>query len=163
MLFSFIILFLCQWHHLYPWYSAPSCWLVVHQGRPSYNPLHLKASTYAPDFPVFPQPFCDPLRSSRLWIYFTFFLNLLYFFKTSQEDQIAKKNKARLLTQKFCLPGARGSPCNPSNPRGTDQEARGSKPAWVNSSRDPILKNPSQIGVVEWFKVKALSSSPVLG
>jgi hypothetical protein len=35
------------------------------------------------------------------------------------------------------------------------------KPAQANSSRDPILKNPSQkIGVVEWLKVKALSSNP---
>jgi hypothetical protein len=35
------------------------------------------------------------------------------------------------------------------------------KPAQANSSQDPILKNPSQnIGLVEWLKVKALSSSP---
>jgi hypothetical protein len=34
------------------------------------------------------------------------------------------------------------------------------KPAQANGSRDPISKNPSQkIGLVEWLKVKALSSS----
>jgi hypothetical protein len=34
--------------------------------------------------------------------------------------------------------------CNPSYSGGRDQEDHGSKPAWVNSSQDPILKNPSQ-------------------
>jgi hypothetical protein len=34
--------------------------------------------------------------------------------------------------------------CNPSYSEGGDQEDRGSKPAEANSSRDPILKNPSQ-------------------
>jgi hypothetical protein len=34
--------------------------------------------------------------------------------------------------------------CNPSYSGGRDQEDRGSKPAQANSSRDPILKNPSQ-------------------
>jgi hypothetical protein len=33
---------------------------------------------------------------------------------------------------------------NPSYSGGRDQEDRGLKPAWANSSRDPILKNPSQ-------------------
>jgi hypothetical protein len=34
------------------------------------------------------------------------------------------------------------------------------KPAQANSSQDPISKKPSQkIGLVEWLKVKALSSS----
>jgi hypothetical protein len=37
-----------------------------------------------------------------------------------------------------------------------NQEDRGSKPAWANSSQDPISKKP---GLVEWLKVKALSSS----
>jgi hypothetical protein len=33
------------------------------------------------------------------------------------------------------------------------------KPAQANSSRDPILKNPiTKKGLVEWLKVKALSS-----
>jgi hypothetical protein len=31
---------------------------------------------------------------------------------------------------------------NPSYSGGKDQEDRGSKPAWANSSRDPILKKP---------------------
>jgi hypothetical protein len=34
--------------------------------------------------------------------------------------------------------------CNPSYSGGRDQEDCGSKPAWANSSRDCILKNPSQ-------------------
>jgi hypothetical protein len=34
--------------------------------------------------------------------------------------------------------------CNPSYSAGRDQEDSGSKPTWANSSRDPILKKPSQ-------------------
>jgi hypothetical protein len=34
------------------------------------------------------------------------------------------------------------------------------KPAWANSLRDPILKNHHKKGLVEWLKVKALSSNP---
>jgi hypothetical protein len=35
--------------------------------------------------------------------------------------------------------------CNPSYSGGRDQEDRSSKPAWANSSQDPISKqNPSQ-------------------
>jgi hypothetical protein len=34
--------------------------------------------------------------------------------------------------------------CNPNYSGGRDQEDGGSKPALANSSRDPILKNPSQ-------------------
>jgi hypothetical protein len=34
------------------------------------------------------------------------------------------------------------------------------KPTLANSSQDPISKNPSQKGLAEWLKVKALSSSP---
>jgi hypothetical protein len=50
--------------------------------------------------------------------------------------------------------------CNPSYSGGRDQKDCGSKPQ-ANSSRECILKNPSQkIGLVEWLKVKALSSSP---
>jgi hypothetical protein len=41
------------------------------------------------------------------------------------------------------------------------QEDCGSKPAQSNSSRDSISKKPvTKIGLMEWFKVKALSSSP---
>jgi hypothetical protein len=51
--------------------------------------------------------------------------------------------------------------CNPIYSGGRDEEDRGSKSTWVNSSQDPILKNPSQKeGLVEWLKVEALSSSP---
>jgi hypothetical protein len=56
--------------------------------------------------------------------------------------------------------------CNSSYSGGRDQEDRGSKPAWANSSQDPISKNSShthththKTGMVEWLKVKALSSS----
>jgi hypothetical protein len=59
------------------------------------------------------------------------------------------------------LPGASGSRYNPSYSGGRDQKDRSSKPARVNSSQDPISKNPSQkIGLVEWLRVKALSCSP---
>jgi hypothetical protein len=51
--------------------------------------------------------------------------------------------------------------CNPSYSGGRDQEDRGSKPAWANSSTRSCLKKPfTKIGLVEWLKVKALSSSP---
>jgi hypothetical protein len=51
--------------------------------------------------------------------------------------------------------------CNPSYSGGRDQEDRGLKPAPANSSQDTISKTSSQkIGLVEWLKVKALSSSP---
>jgi hypothetical protein len=33
---------------------------------------------------------------------------------------------------------------NPSYSGSRDQEDGGSKPAWANSSQDPILKNPAQ-------------------
>jgi hypothetical protein len=37
----------------------------------------------------------------------------------------------------------------------------GSKPAWANSSERPYLKKPfTKTGLVEWLKVKTLSSSP---
>jgi hypothetical protein len=49
---------------------------------------------------------------------------------------------------------------NPSYSGGRDQEDDSSKPAQTNSARDPISKKHSQkIGLVEWLKVKAPSSS----
>jgi hypothetical protein len=43
---------------------------------------------------------------------------------------------------------------NPSYSRGRDQEDRGSKPAWANSSQDPISKkNHHKKGIVKWLKV----------
>jgi hypothetical protein len=49
--------------------------------------------------------------------------------------------------------------CNPSYSRGRDQEDCSLKPAGANSSRDLILKKLfKKIGLVEWLKVKALSS-----
>jgi hypothetical protein len=57
--------------------------------------------------------------------------------------------------------GPGGSHCNPCYSGGRDQEDRSLKPAWANSSRDPILKKLfTKIGLVGWLKVKALSSSP---
>jgi hypothetical protein len=52
--------------------------------------------------------------------------------------------------------------CNPSYSGGRDQEDRGSKPAQANSSGDPISKKifHKKKGLVQWLKVKALSSSP---
>jgi hypothetical protein len=55
--------------------------------------------------------------------------------------------------------------CNPSYSGDRDQENLGSEPAQANSLRDPISKSPShthihKIGLVEWLKVKAMSSSP---
>jgi hypothetical protein len=50
--------------------------------------------------------------------------------------------------------------CNPRYSGGRDQEDQGSKPAWGNSSNDPISKKPiTKKGLVEWLKVKALSSN----
>jgi hypothetical protein len=44
--------------------------------------------------------------------------------------------------------------CNPSYSGGRDQEDLCSKPAWANSSRDPILKKTFiKKGLVEWLKV----------
>jgi hypothetical protein len=51
--------------------------------------------------------------------------------------------------------------CNPSYSGGRDQEDRGLKPARANSSTRSYLEKPfTKIGLVEWLKVKALSSSP---
>jgi hypothetical protein len=50
---------------------------------------------------------------------------------------------------------------NPSYLGGRDKEDHSSKPAWANSAAIPYLKKPfTKIGLVEWLKVKALSSSP---
>jgi hypothetical protein len=44
--------------------------------------------------------------------------------------------------------------CNPSYSGGRDQENPGSKQAWANSLRDPILKKKIHYkkGLVEWLK-----------
>jgi hypothetical protein len=50
---------------------------------------------------------------------------------------------------------------NPSHAGGRDQEDHGSKPAWANTSTRPYLeKTHHKKGLVEWLKVKTLSSSP---
>jgi hypothetical protein len=44
--------------------------------------------------------------------------------------------------------------CNPSYSGGTDQKDSDLKPAWANSSRDPILKKSfTKKELVEWLKV----------
>jgi hypothetical protein len=44
--------------------------------------------------------------------------------------------------------------CNPSYSGGRVQEDDGSKPAWSNSLRDPIMKKKiTKEGLVEWLKV----------
>jgi hypothetical protein len=50
--------------------------------------------------------------------------------------------------------------CNPSYSEGRDQKGHGSNPAQANSSQDPISKIPitKKGRLVEWLKVKALSS-----
>jgi hypothetical protein len=51
--------------------------------------------------------------------------------------------------------------CSSSYSRGRDQEDPGLKPAQTNSSARPYLEKPfTKIGLVEWLKVKAMSSSP---
>jgi hypothetical protein len=45
--------------------------------------------------------------------------------------------------------------CNPSHSGGRDPDDCSSKPVWAISKK-PFIK----IGVVEWLKVKILSSSP---
>jgi hypothetical protein len=48
---------------------------------------------------------------------------------------------------------------NPNYSGGRNQEDCGSKPAQADNSLDPISKIPiTKIGLVEWLKVKALSS-----
>jgi hypothetical protein len=50
---------------------------------------------------------------------------------------------------------------NPSYLGGRDQEDSTLKPAWANSSQDPILKIPkTKKGLVEWFKVYGLEFQP---
>jgi hypothetical protein len=52
--------------------------------------------------------------------------------------------------------------CNPSYSGGSNQEDHISKPAPANSSLRPYLEKPfTKIRLVEWLKVKALSSRPV--
>jgi hypothetical protein len=52
--------------------------------------------------------------------------------------------------------------CNLSFSGGRNQEDQGLKPAQENSLQDPISKKKKthKIGLVGWFKLKALSSSP---
>jgi hypothetical protein len=50
--------------------------------------------------------------------------------------------------------------CNPCYSGSKDQEDHSSKPAWANSSKDPISKKTyHKKGLAEWLQVKALNSS----
>jgi hypothetical protein len=50
---------------------------------------------------------------------------------------------------------------NPSYSGGSNQEDRCSKTAQANSSTRPYLEKPfTKIGLMEWLKMKALSSTP---
>jgi hypothetical protein len=63
---------------------------------------------------------------------------------------------------------AGGSCNNPSYSGGRDQEDHGLKPAWANSSRDPVSKKYKKRaggvaqGIIPEFKPQALSSSPCI-
>jgi hypothetical protein len=51
--------------------------------------------------------------------------------------------------------------CNPSYSGSRDQKDHGWKPVWTKKFMRPYLeKSFTKIGLVEWLKVKALSSSP---
>jgi hypothetical protein len=58
-------------------------------------------------------------------------------------------------------PGMVGHACNPSYSGGRDQEDLSLKSAQAKSSQDPISKkHNTKNWLVEWLKVKALSSNP---
>jgi hypothetical protein len=66
-----------------------------------------------------------------------------------------------IVTKQLEPGSAGGSYYNPSYSGGRDQEDHGWKPAQANSSLGPYLKKPfTKIGLMEWLKVKALSSNP---
>jgi hypothetical protein len=78
---------------------------------------------------------------------------------TAESYQNFKNNK--LLKSWVPVPHA----CNRCYSGDRDQKDCGSKPAQAKSSRDPVeigfYEKPfTKIGLVEWLKVKALSSSP---
>jgi hypothetical protein len=51
--------------------------------------------------------------------------------------------------------------CNPSYSGCSEQEDFSSKPAQAKKSMRPYLQKPfTKIGLVDWFKVKAMSLSP---
>jgi hypothetical protein len=52
--------------------------------------------------------------------------------------------------------------CNPSYSEGRDQEDCSSKPAQANTAPEILSQKAlhKKLGLVEWIKVKALSSSP---
>jgi hypothetical protein len=49
---------------------------------------------------------------------------------------------------------------NPSCSGGRDQEDQDSKPTWANSSRNYLENTLHRKELMEWLKVKVLSSSP---
>jgi hypothetical protein len=71
------------------------------------------------------------------------------------------KNETKIILKKKFSQALVSHFCNPSQSGGRDQEGCSSKPALANSSMRLFLKKPfTKIGLVEWLKVKALSSSP---
>jgi hypothetical protein len=64
-----------------------------------------------------------------------------------------------LIWAKDILPSTGAHTCYPSNSGGRDQEDRGLETAWANDCARPYFKKPfTETGLVEWLKVKALSS-----
>jgi hypothetical protein len=62
--------------------------------------------------------------------------------------------KAQFSRMDKCSQALMAHTCNPSYSGGRNQENNISKPAWVNSSRDHILKKPIlKNRLVEWLKV----------
>jgi hypothetical protein len=54
--------------------------------------------------------------------------------------------------------------CNPSYSGGRDQKDHGSKSSWANSSQNTISRKiHHKKRLVEWLKVKVLSSNPNIG
>jgi hypothetical protein len=78
-----------------------------------------------------------------------------------QDPKWSLKRPLQITAERLADPGARAHACNLSYSGGRDQEHCSLKPAWANSLWDPISKNPiTKIRLVEWLKMKALSSSP---
>jgi hypothetical protein len=65
------------------------------------------------------------------------------------------------ISQNTLSPVPEAQACNPSYSEGRYQEGHSSKPAQANSYVRSYLKKPfTKIRLVEWLKVKDMSSSP---
>jgi hypothetical protein len=77
------------------------------------------------------------------------------------DGKASKAVRSEIHSPEACGQVLEAHACNPSYSGGRDQENCGSKPAWANSSMRTYLKKPfTKMGLVEWLKMKALSSSP---